>query len=165
MKKVLIFTLIMVFQSNLVNSQCLSLSELTNVTTMDIEDQDKLLSSKGYSLTDNKYNLIESSIEWHNQESDVYINIIGGKDHFYNLQLRFKNSNCFESIREEMIKKGFKKDYEKNSKSNTLYFYYSSNDFGVILTKWKAPENYKGNFSNLVLFSKQDYLNELEKER
>ena len=164
MKRVILLIQFSLFYS-LAFSQCVEFDFLSHLFGKSFETQDQLLEGKGFTINENYGK--DFGMDWVNNNTDEYIlirrNDVNKVD---NVQYRLKgHSKCYKAIKSELSTLGFKKDYETIGKYSIFYFFYKSDNLGVVLSKWKAPDGYVGNFYQINIYNLSSYYSELEKRK
>ncbi len=164
MKKILIIVQLLLF-SLPAFSQCVEIDLLSQLFKYSLEKQDQILETKGFSINENHGK--EFGMDWVNIKTDQYISIRRNDGNKVDrVQYRLKgNFNCYEEIKSKLPTLGFQKEFETIGTYSTFYFFYKSDSFGVILAKWKAPNDYVGNFYQVNVLSLESYYKELEERK
>ena len=157
MKKILLVFVVILLSTD-VFSQCIALDKLFDLCQVSLEQKDEILNKLGFQLSKADKIFIDMfGPEWYNKNTDNFINIKTTNDKFQ-LKYRLKgNMECYNKLRNEVIDNNFTKDFEKYNEYNALYFYYSNDKYGIILSKWKAPEGYSGDFFSVEILDKKQY--------
>lgn len=147
------------------DNQCEDIVFLESLFTKNLEEQDEVLELKGYVLNANYGS--EFGIDWVNGKIDKYISI--RSDNFgkvNRVQFRLKGDmTCYISIKEQLIKMNYEKDFETLGASSIFYFFYKSNQFGIILSKWLAPNDIGGSYYSVEIHSLISYQKELTERK
>jgi hypothetical protein len=162
-KKIIIFQLLLFPFSAF--SQCVEIDLLSQLFKYSLEKQDQILESIGFLIDENRGK--ELGMDWVNIKTDQYISIRRNNGNKVDrVQYRLKgNFNCYEEIKSKLSTLGFKKEFETIGTYSTFYFFYKSDSFGVILAKWKAPNDYARNFYQVSVLSLESYYKELEERK
>jgi hypothetical protein len=157
MKKILLLIVVILLSTD-VFSQCISLDKLFVLCQVGLEQKDEILNKLNFQLSDaNETRIDMFGPEWYNKITDNYITIKSTNDKF-KLNYRLKgNIECYNKLKTEVIENNFTKDFERYDQYNTLIFYYSNDKYGIIFSKWKAPEGYSGNFFSVEILDKKQY--------
>lgn len=164
MKRVILLIQFTLFYS-LAFSQCVEFNFLAHLFDKSFEIQDQKLEAKGFTIDENYGK--DFGMNWVNNNTDEYISIRRNDvNKVDRVQYRPKgHSTCYEAIKSQLSSLGFKKDYETIGQYSTFYFFYKSNNLGLVLSKWKAPDGYIGNFYQIEIYNLSSYYSELEKRK
>lgn len=163
--KLIVFIIHLFLYPIITNGQCEDISFLIQLFNENLEKQDQMLDTKGFTI--NQDNGYQFGMDWVNIKYNQYISIRRNESNTVDrVQYRLLGSSeCYNDLKNKLPIIGFKKQYETIGSYSTFYFFYKSENFGVILSKWKAPDSYVGNFYSIEIHNLESYYMELEKRK